>query len=243
MNKSPFDLFVELITFDQSLYEIEKEIIHLEGEMELVEDQFIHIQEQFEKEKGVLHTLRKEVDGQELDMKTLDAKGKEVQERFASASNNKEYLALKKEVEETQQAQMNQEETLIAAWNRLETAQKNIVTKEEAHTKQKSEFDKQMEEKRQKIDELEEKLKQEGQSRDQKVQGIPEEWLEKYARMRNSVSDPVSTVDEQSCKACYQTITNQEMIQLQRKKLLQCKGCYRFLYLTATPESEAENGG
>jgi predicted nucleic acid-binding Zn-ribbon protein len=240
MNKNPFDMFVELIIFDQSLHKTEKEIIHLEGEMELLEDQLIHVQGQFGKEKELLHELRKEVDGQELDMKTLDAKGKEVQERFSSASNNKEYISLKTEVEDVQKLQIDQEASLIAVWNRFEIAQKSIVTKEADYQKQKTEFDKQVEEKQQKIDELEAQLKQNEKSRPDKEQGIPEEWLEKYARMRNSVPDPVSAVEEGSCKSCYQTITNQEMLHLQRKKLLQCKGCYRFLYLTATPESEAE---
>lgn len=61
--------------------------------------------------------------------------------------------------------------------------------------------------------------------------GVPEEWLERYAMMRSRVSDPVVPVKDGLCSACFHQILAQDMILLRRNKLLQCKECYRFLYL------------
>lgn len=242
MSKSPFDLFIDLIRFDQTLYETEKEIIALETEVEELEDQLVAFKGLFEKEQAKLHDLKKEVDMQELEMKTLDEKGKSIQKRFSEASNNKEYIALKKETEEVQQQQMDAENQLIAAWNNLENAQKSVVEKEKEYHSQKEIFEQQMAEKQAKVDVLEAQFQQEQKGRTAKEEGVPEEWIEKYERMRNSVPDPVAAVDEQDCKACFHTLTNQEMAHLKRKKLLQCKGCYRFLYIDYVPETEETHG-
>jgi len=242
MSKSPFDLFIDLIIFDQDLHKKEKEIIALESEVELLEDHLEYGKKKIENDKLSLHDIRKEVDMQELNMKTLDEKGKKVQERFALASNNKEYIALKKESEESQIEQMAAEEKLISIWNNLENAQKSIVIKEKEYQSQKDMLDSQTEEKQKDIDILEEVLQAETKSRQVKESGIPEEWLEKYARMRNTVSDPVAAVEDKICKACYHAITNQEMAYLKRKRLLQCKGCYRFLYISCSTDTEEVNG-
>lgn len=243
MSKNPFDLFIDLITFDQALHETEKEIIALETVVEGLEDQIDASKEQLEKEQAKLHDLKKEVDMQELEMKTVDEKGKAVQKRFAEASNNKEYLALKTETEEIQKEQMDAEAHLITAWNNLENAQKSVVAKEKEYKKQVEIVTAQIEEKQAKVDDLEAKFQIEQKGRAAKEEGIPEEWVEKYERMRNTVPDPVASVDDQNCKACFYSITNQEMGQLRRKKLLQCKGCYRFLYIGYTPEAEDTNAG
>ncbi|MFT6765554.1 MAG: putative nucleic acid-binding Zn-ribbon protein [Alteromonas naphthalenivorans] len=243
MSKSPFDLFIDLITFDQILHKKEKEIIHLEGEIELIEDQLELSKKQFVEEKKALYDLRKNVDMQELEMKTLDEKAKKVQERYSIASNNREYIALKSETEDIQNEQMAAEEKLIAVWNTLENAQKNVEKQEKEIHGQTETLLSEINEKQEKVDELEEKLQAETKGRQDKEIGIPEEWLEKYARMRNLVIDPVASVEDQSCKSCFHVVTNQEMAQLQRKKLLQCKGCYRFLYLNYATEVEESNGG
>ena len=243
MSKNPFDLFISLITFDQTLHESEKEIVALETVIEGLEDQIDASKDLFEKEQAKLHGLKKEVDMQELEMKTVDEKGKAVQERFSAASNNKEYLALKTETEEIQKAQMEAEAYLITVWNNLENAQKSVVTKEKEYQEQKDTLTTQITEKQVKVDEIEVKFQAEQKGRAAKEEGIPEEWVEKYERMRNSVPDPVSAVEDKNCKACFYAMTNQEMELLKRKKLLQCKGCYRFLYINYTAESEDTNAG
>ena len=70
-----------------------------------------------------------------------------------------------------------------------------------------------------------------GEEQEVKIKGIPEEWLEKYSIMRTRVPNPIVSVKNGSCSACFHALTQQDMLNLQRRKLLQCRDCYRFLYI------------
>lgn len=69
------------------------------------------------------------------------------------------------------------------------------------------------------------------QDRQSKEQAVPAEWLEKYATMRARVTDPVVPVINGDCSACFYQVSTQDMQQLRHRKLLQCKDCFRLLYL------------
>lgn len=64
-----------------------------------------------------------------------------------------------------------------------------------------------------------------------KEKGLPEEWLEKYAIMRARINDPVVPVFDGNCSACFYKISVQDMQFLKHRKLIQCKDCFRLLYL------------
>ena len=217
--------------FDQSLHALEKQIIQFEEEVVLLQDQMERIEEKASREKSSLHFLQKDVDMQELGMKVLDVKAKEAQTRFSSATSNKEYIALKKEIEEIQKEQMAQEDALVAAWNHLEAAKKNSQLHDKEFETQKKTLQEQISAKQQKTEEIEALLKSHAGERIEKKQGVPEQWLERYSRMYNAVPNPVASLDDRSCGICFQMVTERDMADLESKKLLQCKGCYRFLYI------------
>ena len=56
--------------------------------------------------------------------------------------------------------------------------------------------------------------------------------------MQSRVTDPVVPVQQGSCSACFYDITEQRLVALRRHALLQCEGCYRFLYMPETLGSE-----
>ncbi len=64
-----------------------------------------------------------------------------------------------------------------------------------------------------------------------KETGVPNEWLEKYSHMRLRVIDPVVPVMFGGWSACSYAVTEQELVRLKRKALIQCKGCFRLLYM------------
>ena len=72
------------------------------------------------------------------------------------------------------------------------------------------------------------------EQRKQKEGLVPHEWLEKYEMMRSRVADPVVQVTQNSCGACYQMLTNQDLVRARHGALMQCKKCFRLLYI---PES------
>ncbi len=80
-------------------------------------------------------------------------------------------------------------------------------------------------------EELTKTIKDRLQERAALEKNVPAEWLEKYASMRSRVPDPVVPVINGHCSACVYKVSDQDMLMLSRNKLLQCKDCYRFLYL------------
>jgi predicted nucleic acid-binding Zn-ribbon protein len=52
------------------------------------------------------------------------------------------------------------------------------------------------------------------------------------------VADPIVPVFDGSCSACFYAMTGQDMQELYKNKLLQCRGCYRFVYLPQETHKE-----
>lgn len=111
---------------------------------------------------------------------------------------------------------------------------------EKEHKKKLEEIHVLRQEVQRKIDVFQQELISKEQARDDKEKCVPDEWLEKYSMMRMRVADPVVPVLNTSCSACFYTVTEQGMQQLSRNQLLQCKECYRFLYLEQKDENEVK---
>ena len=96
-------------------------------------------------------------------------------------------------------------------------------------------------ENKQKIESLQSNLTAYEQKRPEKEKIVPEGWLEKYTIMKARVPDPVVPITEGACSTCFYALTNQDVIRARKGCLLQCKGCYRLLYLLEAMEKEILN--
>jgi predicted nucleic acid-binding Zn-ribbon protein len=237
MSETPFQAFIDLIQFDQASLSIEQAIKALQQEIETLKKQEIESNHKFDEVKQKVHDARKEVDELELEMKELDQAEKNKKERLETATDYKQYQSFKNEIEALKRKQHEYEEVLLNAWNRLENAQKEFEIIKKDHANKIDMLSKEIEKKMQVISGLQTDINERSEQRIIKEKIVPQEWLEKYAMMRSKVSNPVVPVINGSCSACFYKVTEQDLIQLRRRKLLQCKGCYRFLY---SPEYEKE---
>ncbi len=239
MSDHPFLRFISLVTFDQKLQSLENEKITVATEISVIKKQ----EEECTRDLDGMHKrvfqLKKRVDEQELEMKVLDQKEKEKKQRLEIFSDYKEYQAIKVEVEAIQRTQVEQEKVVLDAQNQLENAQNTLQKKT-------TEITHQLEQLQKHVQELEEKaanLKAETASlivqREKKEADVPAEWLEKYTMMRARVTDPVVEIFHQSCGACSQMITSQEMVRAKHGALVQCQKCYRLLYASEIMEKHA----
>jgi len=240
MTEFPLNSFIDLITFDQGLISIEKVLDQSTQDIRDMRAEIGVIDKQAHASRSTVHDLRKEVDEHELLMKELDEQAKERRQRLESASNPKEYSALRHEIEAIKKKQHDYEETLLAAWKLLEAAQKDLEASSMYHVQQTAELEKKIQEKEQQVIELTAQFQEKLQERPAKEKLVPQEWLDKYATMRARVANPVVPVNIDSCSACYYLISAQDMQALRRQKLVQCKDCYRFLYLPAAHASVAQ---
>jgi len=231
MNETPFEQFILLVQVDQEINTLNKSIKTLEKEIATnkhVDDANLAL---LEKTKQKLHDMRKEVDAKELEMKTLDLQEADKKKRLEHVANHREYQSLKAEIDQLKKSQHALEDGLMQAWNQLETAKKELDTAQAHYDQLSKATHEQMATNNQKITEINEHVTALIEDRNEKEKTVPAEWLEKYAVMRARVSDPVVPVVDGNCSACYYKISAQDLQFLSRRKLVQCKDCFRLLYL------------
>jgi len=239
MNEYPLQSFIDLVAFDQGTLALEDEIQQIQKDIEMLERKQAELTQALEHEKAVMHNARKEVDSAELEMKELEQQEQEEKKRLDMTSNQKEYQAIQKEIAALKKKQHDYEETLLFAWNTFESAKKAYEEHHVQYEQKIAELNTSVEEKKSKKETLQKDLDIRYSQREQKTKTIPPEWLEKYILMRSRVEDPVVPVVSGSCSACFYHLPPQDFLELRRRKMLQCKGCYRFLYVEqAQQESE-----
>ncbi len=233
----PLQSFIDLVTFDQELVTLETEVKKLEHEVADAKGKFFQIEQSLEQAKQRVYDARKEVDHKELEMKELEAQRSATKERLENVKNAKEYQAVKSEAEKLKTQQSQLDEVLLGVWQKFEAAQKEQeVLAHDAEKKLAEQKDIQ-EKKQEKILEIKKVLEERSRARAEREKRVPADWLERYAMMRSRVTDPVVPILQNSCSACFWSVSNQDMLTLKRGALLQCKGCYRFLYI---PKESAE---
>ncbi|MBI2774673.1 hypothetical protein HYX58_01565 [Candidatus Dependentiae bacterium] len=241
MNEYPLSKFIDLIQYDQSIVSAEKERTKLQHELHTHKHEFDVLQISMENAKQHLHDMRKEVDVKEREMADLDEQEKGKKARLEQSSSQREYESLKHEIETVKKKQLGLEDGLIAAWKTYEVTQKETEEKKAFCVKRSAELDVVIQEVMQKIAAIDGKIKELLVVRVQKEEGIPAEWLEKYASMRLKVSNPVVPVHNGSCSACFYQISQKDISELRKNKLLVCRDCFRFLYLERpTRESDTQ---
>lgn len=230
MEKTPFSRFIDLITFDQSLLVLEKELEKIHKAHEHAQSAVAAIDHELEKERSLLHDMRKQVDQEELEMNTLHEKGKSAQERSSVASSTREYQAFKKESDQLRQLQHEHEQVLLAAWNAFENTQKVFETKEAGYKEKKALLLAELQVLDQKEQELLDQVAVYEKNREAYLKDVPQEWFDKYNRMRNVVSNPVVPIIAGTCGGCSYMLRVQTVMSLDQNKMIECSGCYRLMY-------------
>ncbi|MDP3889489.1 MAG: hypothetical protein Q8Q25_03040 [bacterium] len=236
MNEHPFHRLIDLIDFDQSIRIKQKTIDELTNHIEKLQKKIDEQNEQLEYAKRMSLDARKAVDQIELEVHALAQEEKDKKRRSEGITHYKEQQSLQAEITRLQEAQNEREQVLLETWNKLESAQRELTARQKEYDEKMTVLSENLQEKQQQLVIVQKELDEHVAGREQKEKGVPEEWLEKYNSMRARVSDPVVMVEDASCGACFHTISNQDMVRLKRGALLQCKGCYRFLYIKEVME-------
>jgi predicted nucleic acid-binding Zn-ribbon protein len=230
MSTSPFDLFIDLVQFDQEITKTThahndalKKVVDLEHKKQTFLDEI-------EQLKRDVHDAQKIVHEKELEMKKLDNREADLKKRLDDLENIKQYTSLKKELDSVQGEQRSREDVLVTAWNQLENAQRNLQQKKDLIEQKITELEKEISAARKDAQGLQEKIDLYAKERPLKASLVNKEWLEKYDMMHGRVENPVVEVVQGGCGGCFYTITDQELARLKRRALLQCNSCYRFLY-------------
>jgi predicted nucleic acid-binding Zn-ribbon protein len=238
MSNHPFVQFINLVNLDKAIHA-------LDLQKKTVENRAINLDKTFQEIKHILSDAEKRVyeskhhvSIQEFQMQALDQQEKEKKQKLALVSDYRECQALKADVEAIQRLQVEQEEQVLTAWNMFENAQTEIKKYRDDYSQllNTAEQDKKtIEKERAQIDN---ELRTLQLQRVTASVGIPHEWLEKYEMMGKAVENPVVPIQQGSCGGCFQQLVMQDITRARRSALLQCKKCFRLLYLPEAMEHE-----
>lgn len=228
---TPFQRFIDLVKFDQQAQQLASSIETLKKEISLVELQREHVQTSLDTAQKNIVQAEQNVRLQEMRMKELQEKESQKKALLDTVTAEKEYQALKREIESLKRSQHLYEQDLIQSWNSLEHAQKEMNALTTLLQAKIDEFEKERAERQKVLNDAVQKLEAHKQERLAKEKNLPEEWLSKYNIMYLQVPNPIVPLVGQSCSACFYDVTRQEYLDLLKRQLLQCKGCYRLIYL------------
>ncbi len=240
MTENPLSKLLDLVEFDQKLVAMEREIEKLKQELAHDKKESELCQVALNCAKKYVHDSRKEVDSKELEMKSLDQEGKDKRKRLDSATNQREYDSLAREIDAVKKKQHEREEDLLDAWKNFEHAEQELASKKEYCDKKMTSLDTVIAEKMQRIEQLQGQFDGQQKAREEKKQGSKPGLLEKYDTMYKQVSNPVVPVNNASCSACFYQVTQQTLFDLRRGKLIQCTYCFRFLFYPREQAAETD---
>lgn len=240
MSNDPFQSFLDLIEFDQTILSLRNEYSGIEESLDTIARQEMQLNDELAREKNEVQEAQFGVDEKELEMKVLDDLERDKKRKLDHVSSPREYQVLTSEINTLKKQQHDLEETVLSAWHNLESAKRAF-----------QDLNKNIEEKKAALADSKNNLLQQSQTvklnlenrereRSSYLSAVPEEWLEKYRAMRERVSDPVVPVQYDSCSACFSTILEKDLALLRKRALLQCKTCFRFLYLPEARKQAAE---
>jgi predicted nucleic acid-binding Zn-ribbon protein len=230
MNDQLLRTFIALVTFDskvRSLYDERENLLNLQKN--LAEQKNVLLQH-LEELKLLINEYQKNVNAQELSMKTLDHREAELKHRLDNVTGVKEYSSLKNEVNALHDQQQSCEQSLIEAWDKLDYIQKKYKSELSLSDAKNFELDEQQRDIAKKIQDLDHSIDEHEQQRKVYVEVVPVELLDNYEHMRGQVKNPVVPVENNSCSACFYLVPGQDLALLKKGKFIPCKSCYRILY-------------
>lgn len=231
MSRDPFQSFVDLIAYDQTNLTQKQHHERLMDQLSLLEKnkQALSAEQQTAHQRFL--DAKKKVAQAESRMHEYQSQEQQLKQKLESVSSHKQYASIQAELKVVQQKQHDHEEALLAAWHEAEVAQRQETQAQESFQKKVEELDRLMLETNAQVQLLEQEIDLKKQERSHLLVDIPQEWLDIYEQLREKIAHPIVPVEGNACSYCYYMLPEPQLAALRRKALLQCKGCFRFLYV------------
>jgi len=221
------------------LQEAESEIVRLESVLKKVEkeqSQVLKRQKEFEKALGELEESYNRVEAAynecESEIEMLEQRIKTSNEHLRQVKTNKEYQAVKREIDDNSKRKEELENSLLRyigekeeKGQALEEKRKEYEQLVEQIKAENEEIEKRSEDDRQLLQECREKSREMGEKIDPEIF----DTFKKISRLNRGLA--VAPVRNQACMGCFLNIPPQLFIEVQRgNSLIMCPQCNRFLY-------------
>lgn len=189
-------------------------------------------QAEIEAQKEKIKRLKMAADQGQLQIKSSEAKVDGLQTKLNQAVSNREYDALKSQIEADKMANSVLEDEVLAALDKIDVA-KNELTKLEDELKQLQSAEAKL---LAEVQAAEAGLRAESANLEKQVaqsEGvIPEDMRLSYRRLVKSLGpDAFAEIEGKQCQGCFVTMTPQNMVDLKAGKVMFCKSCGKLIYI------------
>lgn len=232
MNKNQsFNALIDLVQLDTFIQAQQESLDQLFIQEQQLEKQKKMLEKSLLELKNAVLVAKKQVDAVELAMQELDEQEKGKKKYIDRLTDYKEYKSLQIEIEHLHEDQCKQEQVVIDAWSTFDLAENRYTQQLPIIQEKIQKIDGDLQLCQQKRFLVKEEITKYEQERPAKEILVPKEWMEKYILMQSRVKNPVVSVELNSCGACFYHLTPTDMQSVKKGSLIQCKSCFRLLYL------------
>ena len=232
-----------------ALQKIDSEIIELKEELEAAPKEVRALEDRFEELDGKRKQLEEKISFLKSQEKRLEAeieedglKIKKSKNKLMMVSNNKEYHAMMREVDNLEKLNRMREEEKLVLSEELERQQAGLDAENTELDGLKQELDEKNANLKERVNAAEKRLNVLNKHRQNAGKNVPTPVLGRYEFIRSKLDAPVIVpVFQGVCSGCHISIPPQSFIELQMgQQILSCPNCQRLIYWCEhfTPEEE-----
>jgi len=229
--KDKMKILMELYEKDKELIKIKNKEIEVPEKIKNLDNELNELKEKLSEEEDSLEDvdskrleLEREIEEQKLNLKRFVKQKDEVH-------TNKEFLALKREIENTEKKIVNLEDQLIDVYVENEDQEKitnkireDFTNKNEETEKIKESIEKEL------LESKEDLIIKEDERKRIAARLQDERLLHRYERLKDSRGSGVSIIEDEFCSECHSTIPPQIFAEVRKAdKIITCHSCGRIL--------------
>ena len=174
-------------------------------------------------------------DQKQLQLKTAEAKIKDLEAKLNACKTNREYQTLTEQIAADRMATKVLEDEILEALERVDALKPTVPAAEGEVTAAKKSLDEAKAKVAAETGRLEGEVARVRAELDTVERDLPDDIRDKYVRIvKQKGADGMAPLDGQSCGGCFQQITGNMVSDLMLGKIAVCRSCGRLLYV---PES------
>jgi predicted nucleic acid-binding Zn-ribbon protein len=227
------DILRTLHRIHRQLSDLKSRLLRGPKQVKGAEANLAHRESLLAKTKSEEKTFRVALDQKQLQLKTAEAKVKELKIKLNTAQSNREYQTLLEQIQATEMANSVLADEILEALDKVgeykkhvEQADSDLSAARQKLEQIRAEVTKQEPLMRNDLARLEKELKQTEAS-------LPAEVREPYQRVvRHHGQDALASVENQCCSGCNQQVPLNLCNKIMMNQPVFCKSCGRMLYMT-----------
>ena len=172
------------------------------------------------------------VDRKNLDLKTNEAKLKDLDRKLNESTNNKEFGILRGQIAADNAANSVLQDEVLEQLDRVDRVQSEIVEIKAKRVKAEQERDRVAAEFAAKAQDLKKQEIALKAQVSEAEKALPVSIMDRYRRLVEAHgADALASAENRMCNSCYVPLTSQQFVQVESKELIFCSSCGRLLYV------------